>query len=43
MTGKTVPPVRAVLDGVNGASRMSARELKLEIQDAEKTMREEFI
>ena len=23
MTGKTVPPVRAVLDGVNGASRMS--------------------
>ena len=27
----------------NGASRMSARELKLEINDAEKTMREEFI
>ncbi len=27
----------------NGASRMSARELKLEIKDAEKTMREEFI
>lgn len=27
----------------NGASRMSARELKLEIKDAQKTMRETFI